>query len=55
MLAGDETRVVSFDEVVEADADKQALPLDHSLFGIEVAEGERLECASRPGLKNQSC
>ena len=53
-LAGDETRLVSFNELLEPDAGKQALPLDHSLFRIEVAEGERLECASRPGLKNPS-
>ncbi|WEO93148.1 hypothetical protein A6P39_003195 [Streptomyces sp. FXJ1.172] len=55
VLASDETRLTSFDEFLLAAAGKQALPLDHSFFGIEVAEGERLECASRPCLKSQSC
>ncbi|MDQ0938831.1 ATP-binding protein [Streptomyces sp. V1I1] len=32
----------------------RAFPLHHSLSGIEVAEGERLECPPRPGLKRQS-
>ncbi|MFE5094548.1 transposase [Streptomyces sp. NPDC056638] len=53
-LAGDDTRLAGFDEFLKAAAGEKALPLDHSFFGIDVAERERLECASRPGLKNQS-
>ncbi|WP_252541723.1 hypothetical protein [Streptomyces sp. RO-S4] len=47
-------RLTSFDEFLEAATSKQTLPLDHSFFGFEVAEGERLEYASLPGLKSQS-
>jgi hypothetical protein len=53
-LAIDNTWLVSCDEFLEPDAGKQALPLDQSLLGVEVADGERLECASRPAAKSQS-
>ena len=46
VLAGDDARLTGFDEFLEAAAGRKAFPLDHSLFGIEVAEGERPECPS---------
>lgn len=53
VLVGDHTRLAGFDEFLEAAACKKALPLDHSPFGIEVAEGERLG-TSWPCPKSQS-
>ncbi|MGW3664642.1 hypothetical protein [Streptomyces sp. NPDC005141] len=43
ILTGDDSRLAGFDKFLEAAADKQALPLEHGFFGIEVAAGERLE------------
>ncbi|MEV8310838.1 hypothetical protein AB0P36_26660 [Streptomyces flavidovirens] len=54
ILAGDDTRLTRLDEFLEAAAGKQAFPLDDSLLGIEVAEGERFERTPRPGPKCQS-
>ncbi|MET9543661.1 hypothetical protein ABZY16_40290, partial [Streptomyces sp. NPDC006553] len=36
VLTGDVTRHTGFDELLEAAAGKQSLPLDHSLFRIEI-------------------
>jgi hypothetical protein len=44
VLAGDDARLTGFDEFLEAAAGQKAFPLDYGLLGIEVAEGERLEC-----------
>ncbi|MFI6893368.1 hypothetical protein ACIBM4_04535 [Streptomyces sp. NPDC050256] len=54
VLAGDETRPAGFDEFLVAAVGKKTLPLDHGLFGIEVAGGGRLEDVPRPGLENRS-
>lgn len=53
-LAGDDARLTGLDEFLETAADQKAFPLDHGLFGIEVTEGERLECPSRPGPEGKT-
>jgi hypothetical protein len=40
-----------FDEFLQTAVGQKAFPVDQSLFGIEVPEGERLECPFRPGPK----
>ncbi|MFD4693209.1 hypothetical protein [Streptomyces sp. NPDC058463] len=46
VLAANEARLDGFDEFLDAAVGKQALPLDNSLFRIEVDGGERCGCAS---------
>lgn len=53
-LPSDDARLTGLDAVLDVATIKEALPLDHSLLGIEVAARKRFEDTSRPGPQRES-